>query len=361
MARIWVDILTPKQARFFQPLISRLEARGDRVWVTTRRYSQATEMINFLGIKAEVYGAHGGGELAEKLRTDTERIVELLNPVAKFAPDLAISFVSPTATRIMFGLGLPMINISDSPHAKAVSKLTIPLSSHLLSPVMIAKKTWVQYGITEDQITQYKAFDQVAWLKSFSPDASVLTQLGLTMADPIITIRVEEAFAAYLRDRADPQRSMVIPVVTALISRFPDAQIVVLPRYQVQVDHLKKCLPSEVRIPESVIDATSLISYSTLFIGAGGTMTIEAVLLGVPAISFFVGKLDVESWLTKKGMLYHADSSSEVIDQANNILAKSDQVREDAQKAATKLMASFEDPITAIISVIDRTLAKNMA
>jgi predicted glycosyltransferase len=258
----------------------------------------------------------------------------------------------------MYGLGLPMICISDSPHAEAVSRLTLPLTSHLLSPAMISKQVWTKYGIREDQITQYNAFDQVAWLTSFSPDKAVLSQLQLDPSKPIVTIRVEEAFAAYYRDKTDPQRSMVLPVISKLRTLYPDAQIVALPRYAIQVKTLKEALPSDVRIPESVIDATSLISFSTLFIGAGGTMTIEAVLLGIPAISFYAGTLDVESWLEKKDMLYHANTANEVIKHAKQVLTHLDQVRHKAQSVATQLMKTLEDPIATILSVIDQTMTK---
>ena len=39
--RVWIDILTPKQALFFEPLIDALKERGDEVVVTSRRYREA--------------------------------------------------------------------------------------------------------------------------------------------------------------------------------------------------------------------------------------------------------------------------------------------------------------------------------
>ncbi|MHA1713676.1 MAG: DUF354 domain-containing protein [Candidatus Ranarchaeia archaeon] len=358
MDRIWIDILTPKQALFFKPLIDRLDETGHQMLITTREYPQATEMIQRLGIPAQKLGRHGGFGLAEKLYADAQRILELIRPVTAFNPSIAVSFVSPTATRVAFGLAIPMICVSDSPHAHAVSRLTIPLTTYLLSPDMIDKAFWLPFGIRKDQIIQYHAFDQMAWIQSFKPSVLVLEELGLSSKRPIVTVRLEEAFAAYLMNRTEQDKSPVIPIVNHLHDNFPDTQIVVLPRYPSQAVMLERVLPESIIIPKHVIDGPSLLFFSTLFIGAGGTMTTEAVLLGVPAISFFEGELEVERWLLKRGMLYRGTTPEEIIGIATKILSEPNKAIEQARRIARSLREEFEDPIAIIFDCIMRVLSK---
>ena len=357
LAKIWIDILTPKQALFFKPLIKQLIDRNDLVLITTRKYPQATEMLEQLGMSAKVIGRYGGRELKEKLRADSERILELVDPVTSFHPDLALSFVSPTATRVAFGVGIPMICVSDSPHSRAVSALTIPLAHRLISPDLINRKKWTRYGIDSKHIIQYHAVDQMAWTKNMTPSRNVITQLNLQTDRPIVTIRIEESSAAYLLDRTEKDFSPIIPIVQELLRRYSKYQFVVLPRYPHQHKMLKQALPSEVVVPNHIIDGLSLLSYSALFIGAGGTMTTEAVLLGIPAISFYNGTLDVEEWLQKRKLLFKATSVNEVIALSSQILSNLANYQKRAKENADHLQMEFEDPIPVILSVIDEVLS----
>ena len=56
--------------------------------------------------------------------------------------------------------------------------------------------------------------------------------------------------------------------------------------------------------PERALDARSLMHSSDLILGAGGTMTREGALLGVPTVSLFAGRTAaVDRWLEDRGAL----------------------------------------------------------
>ena len=76
--RVWIDILTPKQALFFEPLIDTLKERGDEVVVTSRRYREAELICRKRQIDAVFIGSHGGKELRNKLSASLERSTLLL-------------------------------------------------------------------------------------------------------------------------------------------------------------------------------------------------------------------------------------------------------------------------------------------
>jgi predicted glycosyltransferase len=57
-------------------------------------------------------------------------------------------------------------------------------------------------------------------------------------------------------------------------------------------------------MPTHAVDARSLMYAADLVIGAGGTMTREAALMGLPALSLFSGTQPAaDRWLEQHGML----------------------------------------------------------
>ena len=96
-----------------------------------------------------------------------ERSKALTKRVEKFRPDLLISFCSPEASRVAFGLGIPHIAFSDSPHANAVMRLSLPYTTKLLIPWIIPKKDFTKFGIAEKSITKYKAIDASIIIKNY--------------------------------------------------------------------------------------------------------------------------------------------------------------------------------------------------
>ena len=62
-----------------------------------------------------------------KLLASLDRSKLLTKKIEKWNPDLLISFCSPEASRVAYGLGIPHIAFSDSPHAKAVMRLSLTL------------------------------------------------------------------------------------------------------------------------------------------------------------------------------------------------------------------------------------------
>lgn len=347
--KVWIDILTPKQALFFKELSSRLEEEGHEVLMTTRKYREVNQLLEAKGLSAKVVGEHGGPSPYGKLTASVERMAKLAPLIKDWAPDAAISFSSVEASRVAFGLRIPHYCVSDSPHAEAASRLSIPLSKKLFSPFAIPKRAWLKYGISPRNIVAYRALDPAAWLKNFKPDGGVLSKLGLSGKKPIVTVRPEEAFAAYLSP--ETLRRSVAVEAARLLEGWANAQIVVLPRYEEQVSLLKDEFSGseKVKVAEAVIDGPSLLAYSSAFVGAGGTMTAEAALLGTPAISCFPSTPTyVEKFLLRKGLIKRSTSPRKVAETALSYLEERE-AREKAARKARRLLSSMEDPIKVIM------------
>jgi predicted glycosyltransferase len=331
-------------------LIILLEEEGNEVLVTARRYRETVELLEMEGIQYSLAGEYGGRRLEGKLEASLNRALELTKLVSDLHPDIVISHASPEAARVAFGLGIPHICINDSPHAKAVARLTVPLSQRLLTPKVIPKKCWTEYGISSDAIVRYNALDPVAWLRDAHPDRTALDKLGLSGDKPIIVLRTEEAYASYLSGHSPPNGSIVVSVVRELFSNIDDEiDLVILPRYGSQISEVKRSVPDKVKVAEHVIDSLSLLSMSSVFVGAGGTMTAEAALLGVPSISCYPGETTcIESFLIKKGLVRKISDPVEISREIIEILKNLASIRVSQAERANSILLGMEDPVEII-------------
>src|SRR5579864_91099 len=353
--KVWIDSLTPKHALFFEPLYRELSRDVHDLLITTRTYREAVETLQLRKLPFRVIGEHGGASRIGKLLASGRRAVKLAQTIQSWQPDTAISFSSPEAARVAFGLGIPHVSANDSPHSWRVARLSIPLSRYVCSPWIFPRSVWLAFGARPDGIVSYRALDAAAWLKRHRPNPGVLRQLSLTRDQPIIVLRTEESFASYLEGRASDEAPVIGPVVSEILRLKLDVQIVVSTRYGRQAPVLRKRFGNRIRVVDHIVDSTSLLYYSTLFIGSGGTMTVESALLGRPAISCFPGDKPLYiKYLEKQGLVQTILSPRSIAQTTARTLV-SQEKREKQQRRGTELLRRMEDPITVISRIVRKT------
>ncbi|MGQ4832642.1 MAG: DUF354 domain-containing protein [Candidatus Asgardarchaeia archaeon] len=346
---VWIDLLTPKQVLFFKKVSEKLNAHGIKTLFTARKYREVTELIKLKQIHADIIGQHGGSDLKRKLVESARRIIALTEWVSENTPQLALSFSSPEASRVAFGLKIPHISANDSPHSIPVAKLSLPLSDLLITSSFIPVKKWIKFGIRRKQIVTYKAIDQAAWIKDFTPDNTILSRLGLENDTPIITVREAETWAAYYPKNG----TIAMKVAKKILKELKNIQLVIIPRYREQIDVFKKKLPSKnVLVLDKIIDTTSLIYFSDVFIGSGGTMNGEAALLGVPNVSTFPKiTLDINKYLIKQGLLIKTRNVRKIINFIKKVLSD-ENFRNEYKNRSQQILNWMEDPAEIIANVI---------
>jgi predicted glycosyltransferase len=335
--KVWVDILTPKQLLFSIPLINGLKGMGLDVLCTTRDYFELNRIAESRRIDLVTVGRHGGRGLEEKLQASITRMNQLTKMLAGSGCSLSLSFMSPEQCRVAFGMGIRQITIGDSPHAESVARLTIPFTATLFTPWIIPRQSWTRFGIDSSRIIKYHALDPLVWINSADDD------LGIELPNrKIITVRLEESEAAYLSDVDD----VGIKIVRALCKRFYQHDIVVLPRYQSQYAALKD-LP--VIIPKSAFDGIALLKKTDVFIGLGGTMTVEAAMLGVPCISAYPGaSFIIEQFLSKRGLIVKASRIEDILHAASEFLSNVS-LRDALRVKAAALRSGMVNPVDVIL------------
>jgi predicted glycosyltransferase len=351
--KVWIDILTPKQANLLGELNHKLETMGVKTFLTTREYREVNELLQLKGVKATQVGRHGGEKVKDKLVESSNRVSALAKVVAEQNIDVAISFSSPEAARVAFGLKIPHYCVSDSPHAEAVSRLTVPLSLKLFTPWVIPVPAWTRYGINPRDVVRYRGLDPIAWLPHSRGSSEVLEALKLDLSKPIVVVRTPEEYASYLSDRNESIASNVTNTIAKLVDFVGQtSHVVILPRYEAQVQRFKRRFGDRVLVAEHVVDAPSLMRVSSVFLGGGGTMTAEAALLGVPVISYYPGDATfVEKFLIRYGLVERILDSGRIA-QRTNAICKSQEFREFYQKKSARLVNSMEDPLRVIVQKI---------
>ena len=339
--KIWFDILTPKQVMFFRRAAALLRSSGHDVLCTSRQYREAVELARIKKLDLVIVGSHGGADRYDKLRQSAGRTYELAEVVKRFGPDVAVTFSSPEGARVAYGLGIKQIGFNDSPHAEAVAKLTIPLTGRLLCPWVIPYSAWAGYGIAKKNITRYRALDPAAWLKH---DETPEVEHG----KKTILIRLEESKASYIADKNLGTSKMIDDFVAEL---WQSADIVALCRYPDQIAEVEARYGSRVQVLKDVVDGTALVKSAQLFVGAGGTMTAEAALLGKPTISIAPLQFYVEKYLLKSGLVKRAANSKTLVKLGRKMITD-DRYRQAQKKKAVRILAGMEDPTDRIVSAV---------
>ena len=341
--KIWFDILTPKQYLFFEYFIQKLQ-KQHKILCTSRKYEQVNGIRKFGSINPIIIGKHGGKNNVNKILASLDRSKLLTKKIEKNGPDLLISFCSPEASRVAFGLGIPHIAFSDSPHANAVMRLALPYATKLLTPWIIPKKDFEGFGIDYKNIINYRTIDAAVIIKNYKKNKQKKSNLR-----KMILIRPEESEAAYIT-----KKSKTVKIIKKIIEKFPDEQKIVLSRYKEQTIKLKKIFGASICLLSKPVSGKELLNNVDCFIGSGGTMTAESGLLGIPTVSFNAIPNRIEDFLVKKRIIVRSENpdriSREIYQSLNN-----PQIIKKRKENARKLVMSFEDPYQVLLKTI-RTL-----
>ncbi|MGD8918976.1 MAG: DUF354 domain-containing protein, partial [Nitrosopumilaceae archaeon] len=119
--------------------------------------------------------------------------------------------------------------------------------------------------------------------------------------------------------------------------------------YYDEIKSLKKKLGKQIVVLDQVVDSGEILSLCDVFVGSGGTMTTEAVLRGVPTLSYNGVPNRDEEYLVKLGILPRAESLSKIV-QVTHKLLNSD--RKKLESKAKKLLNSMENPHDKLFNVI---------
>lgn len=298
--KIWFDLSNSPHINMFHDLIRDLESEGHHIIITARPLANTVDLLNQRGLQHTVVGEHYGKSLFKKIFGYPIRVMQLRKFLQKHRPDLAVaqsSFHSPVVAKL---LNIPSIYTNDNEHALGNLPCFI-FATRILIPENLSLKKIAKNGVSPKKITQYPGVKEGVYLWSKGEQIQDDRKHNIS-ANKKIYIRPEPQTAQYYNGK----QNFLDDTILELQDKY---KIIVLPRDANQAKHYKQPKFSSVTVPDKPLSFTSIATDCTLFIGAGGSMTREFAILGIPTISVYQDELlEVDSFLISKGLMLHNTS-----------------------------------------------------
>lgn len=307
--KIWIDIANAPHVLFMHPFIKELEKRHE-ITITCRDYSNTIDLLDQYGIKYTKIGGHGGKNKIKKLLNFPERIFELYRFLRKKKIDVSFAQSSSYLPMTSWLLGINSIYTNDNEKssttvvgARFAKKVFLPepLKSYCETDDFLKKKL--------KKITFYSGVKEGIYLSKMFPHQKEVTKKPLKR----IYFRPAPWKAHYYSEN---DRDSLDRFLQDLSRKY---EVVLLPRDKEQRIHYSGSQFS-LTIPEKPVDLKKVYEDCDLFIGAGGTMTRELAVIGVPTISVYQEEqLLVDQYLCDQGaMLYSKNNTVESVENFYN-------------------------------------------
>ena len=307
--KVWIDVAHPPHPLLFGPVARRLEELGHEVAVTTRDASETLELAREHWPAAERIGGPSPKGRRAKAQAIARRARDLRRWAGEVRSDVALSHNSYAQIVAARSLGIPVVTAMDYEHQPA-NHLAFRLAHRILLPAVLPLESVRRQGARPAKVVRYDGLKEELYLGDFEPDRAVLEKLGVERhdGDAVVAIRAPSFHTLY-----HPSTNPVFgPIVERMAAR-EDIRCVVLTRNAEQRQALAALRAPNLTLPERAVDSRSLMYAADLVIGAGGTMTREAALMGVPTVSIYAGPPPaVDLWLERRGLLHRVTDLSDL-------------------------------------------------
>jgi predicted glycosyltransferase len=297
--RIWVDMSGPAHVLVLRPIIERLRDAGHEIEVTSREYTQTSELLELHSIDHTQIGRHAGASRVRKAMRLAQRTGGMLRFGRDRQFDLALAHGSNDLAIAAHVLGIPEANMHDYEYAVMQHRVGCRLARRVIFPELVpAERLW-RFGVGPEKLRQYPGLKEEYYLADFEADPDLPEVLGLDRERVIVVLRPPPDVSLYHR-----KSNKLFPEVLMRLGTDSEIQAVVLPRTVEQRKFVATLGLPSVILPKHAVDAQSLIVHSDLVISAGGTMNREAVALGVPVYTTYGGRMGgVDEALIRSGRL----------------------------------------------------------
>ena len=295
--KIWIDLSNSPHVNFFADMIRELQKEHELL-LTCRPLSNTIELLDLFGFPYEVVGKHYGQSSFRKASGFMVRVWQLYAFLKNKKIEVAIShssFYSPVVAR---ALGIRSIYLNDNEHA-AGNLISFRFANVVMVPEFLDRAKVQRQGAKPEKIVTYPGLKEGVYLWQYGAEGVKKIEAGDSDGKGAVFVRPEPWTAQYYKG----ELNFMDDLLTGLKDRF---SVVLLPRGKVQEDYYRQERFAGITVSEKSISLTDIMARCDLFIGAGGTMTREAAVLGIPTISIYREELlDVDRFLIDEGFMVH--------------------------------------------------------
>lgn len=295
--RIWFDLSNSPHINMFYDLIKELELEGHEIVITARPLANTVALLNQKELKFTIVGQHYGKNIFKKIFGFPIRVIQLVNFLKHKNINYAVSqssFHSPLVAKI---IGVSSLYTNDNEHALGnlpsfffATKVLLPekLKLNWFKRLFCSKHKILRYPGIKEGIYLWRNAEKIQMLRKANPNKEVH-----------IYIRPEPQTAQYYKG----DENFLDDLIIELQSKY---KITILARNENQLNHYSQPIFIFINLPIKPIPLEEIAIHCTLFIGAGGSMTREMALLGVPTISVYQDNLlEVDQLLIDEGLMWH--------------------------------------------------------
>lgn len=306
--KIWIDLSNSPHPLLFAPVARRLQSDGHEVLLTARDHAQTVELARERWHGVEIVGGASPSAKAAKGFTMLRRIEDLRRWATRNRPDIAISHNSYAQIVAARSLRIPAVTAMDFEHQPA-NHLAFRLAQAVLVPEVVPTNMLRRQGVSPRRLVPYPGLKEELYIGDFEPDPEILKRIGIVRRPRTVVVARTPPSRAIYHSVASPPFEQALRV----ICRQEDIICVTLARHPEQIAPIEELgLPNCV-VLDAAIDSRSLMYAADVMIGAGGTMTREAALMGIPTWSLFGGPTPaVDLWLESRGMLARLTSAEQL-------------------------------------------------
>lgn len=333
---ILIDIGHPAHVHYFRNLAEDFLKQGSKVLFTARDKEVAIELLDHYRFNHVDFGKPFKSPLGKiwGLFWFTWR---LLCVALKFKPDIFLN-ATPYSAIVAWLLRKPHISLEDTFNFEQV-RLYMPFTSAVLTG------SYAHPDLGKKEI-HYNGCQELNYLhpNRFTPDKSVLQELGITENEKYVIIRFVSWNASHdfgstgmnyehkkeLINGLEPHAKIFISSETELPTAFKKYQLLI-PSYKIH----------------------NALAFASLYIGEGATMASECAMLGTPAI--YINSQDVfyvQEQEKRYGLVFNFKNFNGVLDKALELLSQPD-LKKEFQIKKEKMLSDKIDVTAFLIWFIE--------
>lgn len=343
--KIWFDLSNSPHINLFCRLIRDLKSDGHAVVITCRPLANTIALLDLHGLEYAVVGEHYGANLWKKVAGYPVRVWQLVRFLRNQSLDVAVSqssFHSPLVARL---LGVRSIYMNDNEYALG-NVPSFMFASTVLVPEFLREEKFRKWWFDGNKVDRYPGVKEGIYLWEIQER---LIRPGGSEAHekPRVYIRPEPWTAQYYKGAQRFLDDLILGVKDHL-------EVMILPRDAEQAKYYRHRRFQGVHVADRAMDIADIAPQCDVFVGAGGTMTREMAVLGVPTISVYQDDLlDVDRFLLQEQAFVHLPSlnSAQLLEITQNAIRKSPdrKILEKGRLAYDQLKQAILTPKTAAI------------
>lgn len=298
--KVWIDLSNSPHPLLFAPVAADLERQGAEVVVTCRDHAQTLELTRERWPGATLIGEPSPPGKVAKAHAIAGRVARLRSWARAERPEVALSHNSYAQILAARSLGIPAVTAMDYEHQPA-NHVAFRGAGTILLPEAVPVGVVRRQGASARKTIRYRGLKEELYLADFDADAAILDSLGVERppGGAVVLARSAPAGAAY-----HPDENPILDDCLRALDARGDVVTIALARHGWQRDALRRLGLASLFIPDGAVDSRSLLHAADAFVGAGGTMSREASLLGLDTWSLFAGRRPaVDEWLESEGRL----------------------------------------------------------